>query len=85
MGENGNNLIQSNAWKPFKELIDRRPGFKVFKKGSDRNASAAKNPGAAEFVFATFDLLTITPIQHNQHDMLHFWRWAMADKQDGNG
>ena len=73
MGEDGNDLFKSYAWKPFEKFIDRCAGFKVLKQGSHRHASTTKNPGTAEFAFTAFYLLTIAPIQHAQHDMLHFW------------
>jgi hypothetical protein len=52
MGEDGNNLIESNSREPFEKFIDCCPGFKVLKKSTDRNAGVTKNPGAAEYVFA---------------------------------
>src|SRR6185295_826292 len=72
VGEHSDCLFQSDAGKPFEKLVYRSAGFKVFKQGSHGHASATKNPGAAEFVFASFYLLTITPIEHSQHDMLPF-------------
>ena len=73
MGEHRNDLFKRNAWKPFQKFVDRCAGFEVLKEGSHRPASTLKNPSTAEFFFAKFYLLTIAPIQHAQHDMLHFW------------
>ena len=74
MDEDGSGLFKSNSWKPFEKLIDCCAGFKVLEQGAHRHASTAKNPGAAEFAFDAFYLLTIGPIEHAQHDMLHVWR-----------
>ena len=71
VGENGNNLFESNAWKPFQKFIDSCSSFKVLKQSSHRHPRTTKCPGAAEFSFIAFYLLTIAPIQHIQHDMLH--------------
>lgn len=72
VGENGYDLVKSDSWKPLEKLIDGCAGFKVLKQGAHRHTRATKNPGTAEFAFAAFYLLTIAPIQHVQHDMLHF-------------
>ena|SRR5882672_22103 len=72
MSENGGDLLRSDSWEPLEKLIDRCAGLKVLKQGAHRHASATKDPGAADFAFAAFYLLTIAPIQHAQHDMLQF-------------
>ena len=72
VGENGNGLVKSNAWKPFEKFTDRCASFKVLKQSSYWHARSSKNPGAADFACASFYLLTVAPIQHVQHDMLQF-------------
>lgn len=71
VGQNRNDLFEINAGKPFQKLIDSCSGFKVLKQSSNRHARTPKDPGTAEFSFFAFYLLTIAPIQHIQHDMLH--------------
>ncbi len=73
MGQNRNDLFKSYAGKPFQKFIDRGTGFEVLKQSSHGHASTTKNPGTAEFGFTAFYLLTIGPVEHAQHDMLHLW------------
>jgi hypothetical protein len=62
--EHSDSLFVGYAGKPLQKLIYRCAGFEILEQGSDRYARATKNPSAAEFIFATFHLWTIDPIQH---------------------
>ena len=73
MREDSYCLFESDAGKPFEKFIYRGAGFKVLKQRAHRDASATKNPGTTEFAFASLYLLTISPVQHARHDMLHSW------------
>jgi hypothetical protein len=63
--EHSDSLFVSYARKPLQKSIYRCAGFEIFEQGSHRSARTTKNPGTAEFIFATFHLWTIDPIQHD--------------------
>src|SRR5712692_4038832 len=70
MSEHRCDLFRRHTGKPLQKLINRRAGFKVLEERSHRDTGPAKDPCAAYFVFGALDFWTITPIQHNEHDML---------------
>jgi len=70
--ENRNDLVQSYSGKPLQKLINSRARFKIFEQRSNRHAGSPKNPRAAYFIFGSFDLQAIGPIQHDSHDSFRF-------------
>jgi len=73
MGKNGDGLLQIYSGKPFEKFVNCCSRFEVLEERSNGHASAPKNPGTTELAFAAFYLRTISPVEHAQHDMLHFW------------
>jgi hypothetical protein len=76
MGKHGYYLLSRYAREPFQKLIDRCARFQVLKERSHRDASSAKDPCAAYLVIRALDFSAVSPIQNNEHDMLHFRNWA---------
>ena len=70
MSEDGDGLVESDAWKPFEELIDCCSRFQVFEKSFYRHTRAAKNPRATDFSFLPLNFRAIAPIQHDVHVIL---------------
>ncbi len=70
MRENGNNLLEGHAGKPFQELINGGACFQVFEKCSHGYTTPFENPCPADFVWHTLYFLAITPIEHAVHAML---------------
>ena len=71
MVEDGYDLLARDAFEVVQELVDGRAVFESFEKRGDGEASVLEDPGAANFVRASFDGVATVPVAHNSACSLH--------------
>jgi len=57
-------LRSRDAGKPFEELIEGRPAFKILEQGRHGNPRTFEYPRAADFISTTFNGIASVPIHH---------------------
>ena len=68
MLQDGANLLDDDAGKPFNELRYECAVFKVLEERCDRHPSAAKHPSAAHALRIALDGRACGPINHDLND-----------------
>ena len=71
MVEDGYDLLERDAFEVVQELVDGRGVFESFEKRGDGEASVLEDPGAADFVRASFDGVATVPVAHGAAFSLH--------------
>ena len=92
MVEDGYDLLERDAFEVVQELVDGRAVFESFEKRGDGEASVLEDPGAADFVRASFDGVATVPVAHGGafslrgFDVLSLaltpqgWRWTTTSR-----